>query len=110
MMIISGGGASGGYDGCGVWVNEPKTEDESSTKINETAEESGQGKLSANPKNTIKAGTSVESCDSEKGSSPNSMISSVTTSLHFGHSIESTEGFSDKGSSDSHKDTNSFSR
>lgn len=86
--------------------------DRCDTKINSegcdhNAESSS--KLSAN-RNPIKTGASVESCDSEKGSSPNSMISSVTTSLHFGHSIESTEGFSDKGSSDSHKDTNSFSR
>ncbi|KAG5898635.1 hypothetical protein JTB14_021009 [Gonioctena quinquepunctata] len=54
---------------------------------------------------SIKMGTSTDSCDSEKGSSTNSMISSVATSINFGPSIESTDGFSE-----SQKDTNSMSR
>lgn len=37
------------------------------------------------------------------------MISSLATSIN-GQSVESTDGFSDKGSSDSHKDTSSISR
>ncbi|GJQ82346.1 hypothetical protein Trydic_g417 [Trypoxylus dichotomus] len=58
--------------------------------------------------NTLKTGTSIESCDSDKGSSPpTSMLSSVTTSLNFGHSMESSEGCSDKGSS-IERDTNSM--
>ncbi|KAK5643066.1 hypothetical protein RI129_006911 [Pyrocoelia pectoralis] len=45
-----------------------------------------------------------------KRSSSNSIISSVATSVHFGLSMESNDGTSEKGSSDSHKDTNSISR
>ncbi|KAF5272459.1 hypothetical protein FQR65_LT04927 [Abscondita terminalis] len=61
-------------------------------------------------KGVLKKGSSIESCESEKGSSSNSIISSVATSVHFGLSMESTDGISEKGSSDSHKDTNSISR
>ncbi|KAK9729011.1 hypothetical protein QE152_g16926 [Popillia japonica] len=57
--------------------------------------------------NTLKTGTSIESCDSDKGSSPpTSMLSSITTSLNFGHSMELSEGCSDKGSIE--RDTNSM--
>ncbi|KAF5301448.1 hypothetical protein FQA39_LY02177 [Lamprigera yunnana] len=61
-------------------------------------------------KGLLKKGSSIESCESEKGSSSNSITSSVATSVHFGLSMESTDGNSERGSSDSHKDTNSISR
>lgn len=64
-------------------------------------------------RNSIKKDLSIESYDSEKsekGSSSNSLLSSVTNSLQMGNSMESNEGLSDKGSSDSHRDTNSLSR
>ncbi|KAJ8984420.1 hypothetical protein NQ317_012483 [Molorchus minor] len=54
---------------------------------------------------SIKLGASTDSCDSEKGSSTNSMLSSVATSLNFGQSVESTDGLSE-----SQKDTSSMSR
>ncbi|KAJ8922695.1 hypothetical protein NQ315_007728 [Exocentrus adspersus] len=56
-------------------------------------------------RSTIKMGTSTDSCDSDKGSSTNSMVSSVATSINFGPSTESTDGLSE-----SQKDTNSTSR
>ncbi|EFA02468.1 hypothetical protein TcasGA2_TC008156 [Tribolium castaneum] len=55
-------------------------------------------------KTSIRMGTSTDSCDSDKGSSTNSMISSVATSINFGQSLESADGV------ESHKDTNSISR
>ncbi|CAH1174227.1 unnamed protein product [Phaedon cochleariae] len=63
-------------------------------------------KMSSSTKPTIRLGTSSDSCDSEKGSSTNSMVSSVATSINFGPSIESNDGYS----GESHKDTNSMSR
>ncbi|XP_017778617.1 PREDICTED: uncharacterized protein LOC108564174 [Nicrophorus vespilloides] len=67
--------------------------------VNESTDEAESNNLADK---LSKNGASVDSGDSERGSTPNS------TSLHFGHSIESNEGFSDKGSTD--KDTNSVSR
>ena len=50
-------------------------------------------------KGSVKTGASVESCDSEKGGSPSSMLSRVTSaSLQLGQSVESAESFSDRGS------------
>ncbi|KAJ8953797.1 hypothetical protein NQ318_006644, partial [Aromia moschata] len=74
---------------------------------NDKCAESETGVLSSLSvsKTSIKLGASTDSCDSEKGSSTNSMLSSVATSLNFGQSIESTDGFSE-----SQKDTNSMSR
>ncbi|KAI4463509.1 hypothetical protein MML48_4g00011937 [Holotrichia oblita] len=77
--------------------------------INRLSQElSDLSKLSRSPSiNTLKTGTSIESCDSDKGSSPpTSMLSSITTSLNFGHSMELSEGCSDKGSIE--RDTNSM--
>lgn len=65
-------------------------------------------------RHSFKKELSIESCESEKsdrGSSSNSILSSVPNSLQLGNSMESNEGCcSDKGSSDSHKDTISHSR
>lgn len=65
-------------------------------------------------RHSFKKELSIESCDSEKsekGSSSNSILSSVPNSLQLGNSMESNEGCcSDKGSNDSHKDTMSYSR
>ncbi|XP_031335525.1 uncharacterized protein LOC116165326 isoform X2 [Photinus pyralis] len=93
-------------------VSESRTEDSHKSlvrtdpKISENVACSGK----VINKAVLKKGSSVESCESEKGSSSNSIISSVATSVHFGLSIESNDGISEKGSSDSHKDTSSISR
>lgn len=80
------------------------------TKTSENLEISVGSSSKSVTKGVLKKGSSIESCESEKGSSSNSIVSSVATSVHFGLSMESTDGNSEKGSNDSHKDTSSISR
>ncbi|KAF2905980.1 hypothetical protein ILUMI_00211 [Ignelater luminosus] len=99
-------------------ISESRTEDSikslSKADNTKTVEITDTSSFGATPKavnkSVLKKGSSIESCESERGSSSNSVISSVATSVHFGLSMESTDGISEKGSSDSHKDTSSISR